>query len=1245
MTLNLSNRENLNILQWNARSAVANKKSLEKVLFEHNIQIALISETWFKPGKFINFSGYNIIREDREDGKAGVAIFLKANIFYREIHSYFKIPNLQSCAVSVTYDEKPINIISFYNPPTNNITSQEWTEFFDSFHGSKIIGGDSNCHHQAWGCSQSDTKGRSLLDAMDDANIFLLNTGEPTLMRNINHRHVSAIDLTMVSVDLSGLLEWNVMDDTMGSNHFAIKISSEAISVKSIFKNQIRKWKINQANWGKFQTEMKKLTEQSYQKEHINNHSYEFFIRNLNHASEHSIPKVKQFNANSTFRKPWWNEECEKLLKDRKLKLNIYKSSLSLEDFLEYTKSDSNFKKFCKKSSRKAWQTFCSSLNRHVKISEVWQSIKRLKNKKIAPSIPLQEGKWSDDLFSSLCPPYVMQEKFVSPLSQEDENNEMNKNFSLEELNKSIKSNSNTAPGMDNVHYPMLQNLPTVAREHLLDIFNNIWESGKIPEEWKNIIVVPFLKPKKPPDNYKSFRPISLASCVLKTFERMVKNRLDWWLESNNLLPITQYGFRKSKSVVEAQASLLLDIEQGFAEQKSTLAIFYDVEGAYNGIQVPILMEKLYKIKCPYKITQIIYAIISQRYLYLRINNKLIGPKTACLGLGQGDILSCPLYSIYTMDLETSIPPEIKIVQFVDDFCIYLTDKSPEICEIKIKSGILAVEKFMSKNGLKISYPKSEAVLFSRKRRPNISQNISVNHYEIPINKKVRFLGLMMEQKLNWSNHIEHVVNKTCKYINIMKSICNKHWGMDPHIALTFYRATIRATLDFGSIFYVHSARSKLNKVHVTQSKALRIAMGYLNSTPIDVILQETREKSITDRAYILIDRFILKSMSIQSQTLQKINDFTIMHLTSKKLKNRPSPPLIESYCNLSKYNSKIYTSDKPPQYLFDYEVLLTQVDRGYVSHYEAAPDHSKQSFFLNEIKEKWPESHLIFTDGSKISESVGSAFYDVQNQNSGTFKLHSSATIFTAEAFAVLQALKYVQSLDINEIIILSDSQSCLDKLLNVTTSNKNINHLILDILSEYSLLQKKHKAVKFIWIRGHASITGNEMVDKLAKEAALNPDIPVHPYPVPFQDVRAVTDMEHELKWRQMISSKQNNKGLFYKNLFTIRNRKTWFSKAISCRKFIVTFNRLRSNHALCKSYLHKINIAPSSFCEECNEREDFEHIFLCCTKYQNERKVLFRKIDKILDHPFNYSTMISNPLCYSHLYKYLNQRKIQT
>ena len=54
----------------------------------------------------------------------------------------------------------------------------------------------------------------------------------------------------------------------------------------------------------------------------------------------------------------------------------------------------------------------------------------------------------------------------------------------------------------------------------------------KIPEDWHKAVIIPIPKPGKD----KTDRPIALTSCICKTVERMINDRLVWFLESNNLI-------------------------------------------------------------------------------------------------------------------------------------------------------------------------------------------------------------------------------------------------------------------------------------------------------------------------------------------------------------------------------------------------------------------------------------------------------------------------------------------------------------------------------------------------------------------------------------------------------------------------------------------------------------------------------------------------------------------------------------
>ena len=118
--------------------------------------------------------------------------------------------------------------------------------------------------------------------------------------------------------------------------------------------------------------------------------------------------------------------------------------------------------------------------------------------------------------------------------------------FSIQELNNAIKkAKSGKAPGPDKIANEMIAHLGPLAKLNLLLIINKTWKTGNLPKSWKTAQVTPILKKGKPAGNPKSYRPISLTSCIGKVAERMINTRLYHWLETNHLLSDMQAGFRK----------------------------------------------------------------------------------------------------------------------------------------------------------------------------------------------------------------------------------------------------------------------------------------------------------------------------------------------------------------------------------------------------------------------------------------------------------------------------------------------------------------------------------------------------------------------------------------------------------------------------------------------------------------------------------------------------------------------------
>ena len=101
-----------------------------------------------------------------------------------------------------------------------------------------------------------------------------------------------------------------------------------------------------------------------------------------------------------------------------------------------------------------------------------------------------------------------------------------NKVFSEDELNSSLNRAHDTAEGPDRIHYQLLKHLPVESMSLLLDIYNYIWQTGDFPECWNEAIVIPIPKPGKDHGDPNNYRPISLTSCVCKTLERIINDRL-----------------------------------------------------------------------------------------------------------------------------------------------------------------------------------------------------------------------------------------------------------------------------------------------------------------------------------------------------------------------------------------------------------------------------------------------------------------------------------------------------------------------------------------------------------------------------------------------------------------------------------------------------------------------------------------------------------------------------------------------
>ena len=255
------------------------------------------------------------------------------------------------------------------------------------------------------------------------------------------------------------------------------------------------------------------------------------------------------------------------------------------------------------------------------------------------------------------------------------------KAFSIQELNEAIRNTKNKKqPGDDQIFPEMVKNLGPAAKQMLLDIYNDFWVNDELTllADWTKAVVIPLLKPGKHPNEMESYRPIALTPILAKIMEKMVTERLNWYLENQNQLMEEQAGFRTNMSTSNALTRLVQSVKDGFHKKKSTLAVFVDFKGAYDTVWREKLIAKLKSYNVRRRMLNWYKRFLQQRWVKTRWEGHESRFKQSKVGLPQGAASSTTLFNVYINDLPKKLQtiPGIEVSMFADDVVLWAAEKT-----------------------------------------------------------------------------------------------------------------------------------------------------------------------------------------------------------------------------------------------------------------------------------------------------------------------------------------------------------------------------------------------------------------------------------------------------------------------------------------------------------------------------------------------------------------------------------------
>jgi hypothetical protein len=395
----------------------------------------------------------------------------------------------------------------------------------------------------------------------------------------------------------------------------------------------------------------------------------------------------------------------------------------------------------------------------------------------------------------------------------------------------------------DDVSPKLLKASDTSISNPLSHIINLSFQNGIFPQAMKIAKIIPIFKDK---DNkqFKNYRPISLLPSFSKIIEKLVFYRLLKYLKLNKLLSSCQYGFQPQLSTDMA----ILDFQNFVANQISQdrwcSGLFLDLSKAFDTLDHNILLGKLSYYGVRGVSLDWFRSYLTNRCQFTSYLSQTSQRLPITCGVPQGSILGPLLFLIYLNDI-INICTNSKAILFADDSTMLLEDSSIDILINRMNSAIKILYQWFNANKLSLNADKTKFIIFRSPSRPLPQINpIAVNSKSIERVKSIKFLGVQIDEHLDWREHINKKCNQISKNLAVITRI--KH-DLPRETIKTLYHSLIYPYLSYGIVTWGNTCSKYMNRLSKLQKRAVRLIVKARYNAHTSPIFKNLRLLTIDD--------------------------------------------------------------------------------------------------------------------------------------------------------------------------------------------------------------------------------------------------------------------------------------------------------------------------------------------------------------------------------------------------------------
>lgn len=417
---------------------------------------------------------------------------------------------------------------------------------------------------------------------------------------------------------------------------------------------------------------------------------------------------------------------------------------------------------------------------------------------------------------------------------------------------KAFKNSSKSGP--DGIPSCILINCAQALAFPLSILFNTSIKHGYFPKLWKNSYIIPLFKSGNK-SNVANYRGIAKLSAIPKLFEKCLMDYFCHRLSS--IISTTQHGFKKGCSISTNLLHLTTLVNRGFVHGQHTDVIYTDFSKAFDKVNHNLLLQKLHLIGFTPNCLNWIKSYLNNRNQRVYFNNTTSRNIIVKSGVPQGSHLGPILFNLFINDLPNVIKLS-NILMYADDVKIFLSYNN--CCDqIHLQHDLNRFYEWCGANLMELNLKKCKHMHFSRRLSALCFYNFG--DYQLESVKTILDLGVLLDAKLEFSQHVTMTINKARGVLAFIKRWAKEF--KDPLITKQLYTSLVRPILEFGSVIWDPSTNIRSAKIESVQKQFLLFCLrgsypDFVNLPSYSTRLSQINLPSLKSRRTMLNVSFLI---------------------------------------------------------------------------------------------------------------------------------------------------------------------------------------------------------------------------------------------------------------------------------------------------------------------------------------------------------------------------------------------------